>query len=49
MQRRARRYRPPTPAKWFWRAKLFYEGNCVIVNHGQQFLTIYMHLSQIVE
>jgi Peptidase family M23 len=26
---------------------LFYEGNCVIVNHGQRFFTIYMHLSQI--
>jgi murein DD-endopeptidase MepM/ murein hydrolase activator NlpD len=25
--------------------ELFYEGNCVILNHGQQFLTIYMHLS----
>jgi murein DD-endopeptidase MepM/ murein hydrolase activator NlpD len=28
-------------------APLFYEGNCVIVNHGQQFLTIYMHLSKL--
>jgi murein DD-endopeptidase MepM/ murein hydrolase activator NlpD len=27
--------------------KLFYEGNCVIVDHGQQFLTMYMHLSKI--
>ena len=26
--------------------KLYYEGNCVIINHGQQFMTIYMHLSQ---
>jgi murein DD-endopeptidase MepM/ murein hydrolase activator NlpD len=28
-------------------APLFYEGNCVIINHGQQFLTIYMHLSKL--
>lgn len=28
-------------------APLYYEGNCVIVNHGQQFLTIYMHLSKL--
>lgn len=26
---------------------LFYEGGCVIVDHGQQFFTIYMHLSRI--
>ncbi len=26
---------------------LFYEGNCVIVDHGQHFATIYMHLSKI--
>jgi Peptidase family M23 len=26
---------------------LFYEGNCVIINHGQRFFTIYMHLSRI--
>ena len=26
---------------------MFYEGNCVIVDHGQQFMTIYMHLSKI--
>ncbi|GAC1355778.1 MAG: hypothetical protein NVSMB3_01340 [Acidobacteriaceae bacterium] len=27
--------------------ELFYEGNCVIVDHGQHFMTIYMHLSKI--
>ena len=27
--------------------ELFYEGNCVVVDHGQHFLTIYMHLSKI--
>jgi hypothetical protein len=27
--------------------KLFYEGNCVVIDHGQQFMTIYMHLSKI--
>lgn len=27
--------------------ELFYEGNCVIIDHGQQFTTIYMHLSQL--
>ena len=27
--------------------KLFYEGNCVMIDHGQGFLTIYMHLSKI--
>ena len=27
--------------------ELFYEGNCVIIDHGQQFATIYMHLSQL--
>ena len=26
--------------------ELFYEGNCVIVDHGQRFFTIYMHLSK---
>jgi murein DD-endopeptidase MepM/ murein hydrolase activator NlpD len=25
---------------------LFYEGNCVIVDHGERFFTIYMHLSK---
>ena len=27
--------------------ELFYEGNCVIIDHGQHFFTIYMHLSKI--
>ena len=27
--------------------ELFYEGNCVIVDHGQRFFTIYMHLSKV--
>ncbi len=27
--------------------KLFYEGNCVIVDHGQGLMTLYMHLSRI--
>jgi murein DD-endopeptidase MepM/ murein hydrolase activator NlpD len=27
--------------------ELFYEGNCVVVDHGQYFFTIYMHLSKI--
>jgi murein DD-endopeptidase MepM/ murein hydrolase activator NlpD len=27
--------------------ELFYEGNCIIVDHGQRFFTIYMHLSKI--
>ena len=26
---------------------LFYEGNCVIIDHGQQFMTLYMHLSRL--
>lgn len=26
--------------------EMFYEGNCVIVDHGQHFFTIYMHLSK---
>jgi murein DD-endopeptidase MepM/ murein hydrolase activator NlpD len=27
--------------------ELFYEGNCVVIDHGQQFMTLYMHLSQL--
>ena len=27
--------------------KLFYEGNCVVIDHGQGFMTIYMHLSRV--
>jgi murein DD-endopeptidase MepM/ murein hydrolase activator NlpD len=27
--------------------ELFYEGNCVIIDHGQQFYTLYMHLSHL--
>ena len=27
--------------------ELFYEGNCVIIDHGQQFFTLYMHLSHL--
>jgi murein DD-endopeptidase MepM/ murein hydrolase activator NlpD len=26
---------------------MFYEGNLVVVDHGQQFSTLYMHLSKI--
>lgn len=26
--------------------ELFYEGNCIIVDHGDKFFTIYMHLSR---
>jgi murein DD-endopeptidase MepM/ murein hydrolase activator NlpD len=27
--------------------ELFYEGNCVVLDHGQHFFTIYMHLSKL--
>jgi murein DD-endopeptidase MepM/ murein hydrolase activator NlpD len=27
--------------------ELFYEGNCIVLDHGQGWLTIYMHLSKI--
>ncbi len=27
--------------------ELFYEGNCIIIDHGQQFYTLYMHLSHL--
>lgn len=27
--------------------ELFYEGNCVIVDHGERFFTVYMHLAKI--
>jgi murein DD-endopeptidase MepM/ murein hydrolase activator NlpD len=27
--------------------KMFYEGNLVVVDHGQQFSTLYMHFSKI--
>ena len=26
---------------------MFYEGNLVVIDHGQQFTTLYMHLSKI--
>ncbi len=26
---------------------MFYEGNLVVIDHGQQFTTMYMHLSKI--
>jgi len=26
--------------------ELYYEGNCVVINHGLGFMTIYMHLSK---
>ena len=26
--------------------EMFYEGNCVIIDHGGQFMTLYMHLSR---
>jgi murein DD-endopeptidase MepM/ murein hydrolase activator NlpD len=25
---------------------MYYEGNCVVIDHGQRFFTIYMHLKQ---
>ena len=28
-------------------SELFYEGNCVIVDHGQRLFTVYMHMSKI--
>ena len=28
-------------------SEMFYEGNCVVVDHGQRLFTIYMHLSKI--
>jgi murein DD-endopeptidase MepM/ murein hydrolase activator NlpD len=27
--------------------EMFYEGNCVIIDHGGQFMTLYMHLSRL--
>jgi murein DD-endopeptidase MepM/ murein hydrolase activator NlpD len=27
--------------------ELFYEGNCVIIDHGEQLMTVYMHLSRL--
>ena len=28
-------------------SELFYEGNCVIVDHGQRLFTVYMHMSKV--
>ena len=27
--------------------EMFYEGNCVIIDHGEQLMTVYMHLSRL--
>ncbi len=39
--------RRQTAAWWCWRAPLYYEGNCVVIDHGLGLFTISMHLSRI--
>ena len=43
----ARRCVPETAARWCWRAPSYYEGNCVVIDHGLGLFTLSMHLSRI--
>ena len=41
------RFSPPNAGTVLLASPLYFEGNCVVLDHGQGLLTLYLHLSEI--